>query len=187
MQSTHNNHQPCHKSTLGRFFGGALDNNLCYWILPMINCVVLSQEFKWPSPEIPDTALNKWLESEWAWVCLCRKWADRPAEWGASCLSFTTTIYHAQKAMRPGIQITLSLYVILDLVKRHLPDIHRGVNKGLYVIARNFFLLLLKCSAWLLLNKICIPLFRALCCVNSRPTAKGSKEAGFTQPRIHAT
>ena len=25
---------------------------------------------------------------------------------------------------------------------------HREVNKGLYVVARNFFLLLLNCSAW---------------------------------------
>ena len=27
-------------------------------------------------------------------------------------------------------------------------QLYRGVNKGLYVVARNFFLLLLNCSAW---------------------------------------
>ena len=39
---------------------------------------------------------------------------------------------------------------------------YRDRLKGLYVVARNFFLLLLNFSAWLLLNKICKSLFRAL-------------------------
>ena len=30
---------------------------------------------------------------------------------------------------------------------------YREANKGLYVVARNFFLLLLNCSAWVLLSK----------------------------------
>ena len=39
---------------------------------------------------------------------------------------------------------------------------YRGVNKGLYVVARNFFLLLLNCSAWVLLSKTYKPLFTPL-------------------------
>ena len=31
-------------------------------------------------------------------------------------------------------------------------QVYREVNKGLYVVARNFFLLLLNCSAWLFLG-----------------------------------
>ena len=37
---------------------------------------------------------------------------------------------------------------------------YRARKKGLYVVGKNFFLL--NCSAWLLLNKICIPYFWTL-------------------------
>ena len=39
----------------------------------------------------------------------------------------------------------VELYVCLSSVR---PLLYRGGNKGLYVVARNFFLLLLNCSAW---------------------------------------
>ena len=33
-----------------------------------------------------------------------------------------------------------------------LTELYREVNKGLYVVTTNFFLLLLNCSAWVLLS-----------------------------------
>ena len=39
---------------------------------------------------------------------------------------------------------------------------YREVNKGLYVVGRNFFLLLLNCSPWVLLSKTNKPLVSPL-------------------------
>ena len=61
---------------------------------------------------------------------------------------------------------------------------YRARNKGMYVVARNFFLLLLNCSsgpAWLLLNKICIPLFRALYIYDSPGNLLRSRAQGVFQ------
>ena len=44
----------------------------------------------------------------------------------------------------------------------HFAEEYRGENKGLYMVARNFFLLLLNCSAWVLLSKTYKPLFAPL-------------------------
>ena len=58
----------------------------------------------------------------------------------------------------------------------------------MYVVVRNFFLLLLKTvlpgPAWLLLNKICIPLFRALYSVYLRICGDAPEPEGDPADRL---